>query len=160
MIYLGLPPLVLYSILAVARRFRFQVSGTVVKFGEPMDLTAVLVEELPSLSHGIRGKPLQVVVFGNVDDVIDLVAFAPGQHFLAAKSGVTAKGNLDLRPDFSETLHQQRQNGPRMFRPIQPIDLARTKVADQQLITAEHIQRQIAVVIVVAMEEPAFLIPM
>ena len=38
------------------------------------------------------------------------------------------------------------------------VDFARPKIADQQLITAEHIQRQVTVVIVVTMEEPPFLI--
>jgi hypothetical protein len=38
------------------------------------------------------------------------------------------------------------------------IDIARAQVTDQQVATAEDIERQIAVVIVVAMEETIFLV--
>ena len=38
------------------------------------------------------------------------------------------------------------------------IDIARAQVTDQQVATAEDIERQIAVVIVVAMEEAIFLV--
>jgi len=41
-----------------------------------------------------------------------------------------------------------------------PIDFARSQVTDQQLLTAEDIQRQEAVVIVIAVEKPAFLLAM
>ena len=39
-----------------------------------------------------------------------------------------------------------------------PVDLARAQITDQQPFAAKHIQRQEAVVIVIAVEEAAFLI--
>ena len=41
-----------------------------------------------------------------------------------------------------------------------PVDLARTKISQQWLASAENVQRKEAVVPVVAMEETAFLLAM
>ncbi len=103
----------------------------------------------------IRRKLLQASISGNPDDIINLVAFAPGQHLPTTKTRVPTKHNADLGPALPKSLHQQCENRPGMFGAI---DLAWTQITHQQLIFAENIQWQIAVVIVVTMEETAFLV--
>ena len=82
---------------------------------------------------------------------------APVEHLLAAKAGVTAPDDAHLGPGTPQAFDQQRQNRPRM---LGGVDLRGAQIRYQQLLAAEDIQRQKTVVVVVAMEEAAFLAPM
>ncbi len=57
----------------------------------------------------------------------------------------------------AELFDQQRQDRPGM---LGAVDLAGSQIANQQTLAAEHIQWQETVVVVIAVEEPAFLLAM
>ena len=78
----------------------------------------------------------------------------PAQHLPAAKATVTAEDDPHLWPHLPQSFDQQRQNRPAVFGTI---DVARTKIAHQQLMTAEYIQWQKTVVPVIAVKEATVL---
>ena len=82
-------------------------------------------------------------------------ALAPVQDALAAKARVATEHDANVRPDLAQPLDQQFQDGSRMARPV---DVAGPQVSAQQLLAAEHVQRQVAVAVVVAMEEAPLLL--
>src|SRR5690606_19772949 len=111
-------------------------------------------------SHQFHGRSSgldQAVVAGDANHVIDAIAVAPVEHAVATEAAVSPEDNLSLGPMAADKLHQQRQNRPAM---TGGVDVAGTQVADQQMTTAEDIKRQKAVVVVIAVEETAFLMPM
>ena len=101
---------------------------------------------------GLRQQP---AVLGHADDVMHIVALAPRQQQRAAETGVAAEDDAHARPRLAQPGDQQFQNRRRMQRRVL---LRRTQVGDQQLLAAEHVQRQEAVVVVVGTEVTPFLI--
>ena len=94
----------------------------------------------------------QPLVARQAEEVIDLVlvGFAPGHQFLAAEAGVGAQHDLHLRPALAQLGHDAaRLPRPRRRR----ILVGRPEPRAQQLIAGEDVQRQIAVAVVVAVEE-------
>jgi hypothetical protein len=90
------------------------------------------------------------------EDVVYAVGLAPRHQFLAAEAAVGAQQDprpwpaaADLADNAGHFLH--RSGGA--------IDVRAAQRRRQQVPTAEDVQRQIAIAIVIAMEEPAFLLP-
>ena len=108
------------------------------------------------LRHQPGGGPHQDSVLPDADDVPDPVVLAPAEHPPAAEPGVGAQHDLHLGPALAKRLHQHRQHRPGVLRPV---DAARPQVRHQQVPAAEHVQRQVAVVAVVAVEEALLLSP-
>ena len=73
---------------------------------------------------------------------------------MAAKAAVGAENDLHPRPGPAQALDQQGQYGPGVFGVV---DFAGAQIADQKLLAAENIERQKAVVVVIAVEKAAFL---
>ena len=94
---------------------------------------------------------------GQADDIANIPALAPRQHLVPAEAAVGAQDDPYLRPDLPQPLDQQGQDRPGM---LGAVDVRGPQIADQQLIAAEHIERQKAVMIIIAKEEAAFLAPM
>ena len=86
-----------------------------------------------------------------------VMALAPGQQQTTAEAGVAAKDDAYPGPRLAQPGDQQFQNPRRVQRRIL---LRRTQVGDQQLLTAEDVERQEAIVVVVVAEVPPFLIAM
>ena len=74
---------------------------------------------------------------------------------LVAKARVTPKHDAHLRPGLAQPAHQQFQNRRSM---PGPIDAAGPQGGAQQLLAAEHVQRKIAVAVVVALKEAPLLL--
>lgn len=91
------------------------------------------------------------------DDIANAVPLAPGQDAPAAEAGVAAEDDAHLRPGSAQPLDQKFEDRPRMFGGI---DARRPQVGHPQLFAAEDIQRQEAVVVVVAVKAPPHLIAM
>ena len=78
-------------------------------------------------------------------------SFAPAHQFLAAEAGVGAEHDLHLGPALAQLGHDASD----FFRTARSrILVGRPQPRTQQLVTGEDIQRQIAVAVVVAVEEP------
>src|SRR5215204_6356673 len=91
------------------------------------------------------------------EHIIHALAFAPAHQLVAAESGVAPQDDSHCRPcpsnliDDSFDLHQAS---------CRSIAVGLAKPCAQDMFTAEDVQRQVTVVIVVAVKEPTFLLPM
>ena len=93
---------------------------------------------------------LQPLIARQAEDVIDMVCFAPAHQFFAAEAGVGAQHDLHFGP----ALAQLRHDAAHFFdRARSRILVGRPQPRAQQLVAGEDVQRQIAVAVVVAMEE-------
>jgi hypothetical protein len=79
------------------------------------------------------------------------------QHPPAAKPRVAAHDEVHVWPGLAQPRDQQLQDGPRMMRRA---DVARPQIGDEQLLAAEHIERQEAPVAVITMVMPPLLVAM
>ncbi len=104
-----------------------------------------------------RRKLQKAVVLGQAHEITDAVAFAPGQNPPSAEARIGPEDDFHLGPDGTQPLHQSFQDRPGV---LGRVDLRGPEIADQQLIAAKDVKRQEAIVVIVAMEEPAFLMPM
>ena len=112
-------------------------AGSVLEIGEPAHFMSGGGKARRGLIlQGCR-EPVQALILSQSDDVADLVMITPAQHLPAAKATVTAEDDPHLWPHLRQSFDQQRQNRPAVFGTI---DVARTKIARQQLMTAEYIQ--------------------
>ena len=100
-------------------------------------------------------KLLETGIPPDAHDVVDPVRFAPAKHFPATETAVAPEDDFHIRPALAYPLAQQGEDRPRMLRPIY---FRGAQVGAEQVGAAEDIERQEAVVVVVAMEKPAILI--
>jgi hypothetical protein len=106
--------------------------------------------ETLGLMHLPPDDALQALIAGQPDDVIDAVILAPGQQRLAAEAGIGSEHDFHFGPALAQLPHDARdlldRTGSRIL-------VGRSEAGAQQLITGENIMRQIAVAVVIAMEE-------
>jgi hypothetical protein len=85
------------------------------------------------------------------------LASARAHQFLTAEPRVRSQDGLCMRPGFpnlgDDPLHF-------LEAPSTRVDVRRPQPSTRQLVATENVQRQIAVVVVVAMEKARFLLPM
>lgn len=93
-------------------------------------------------------------MWSQTDDITDVVPVAPPHQTPATEITVASEDNTHVRPDLAKAGDQQLQNRPAV---LGGIALGGPQVRHQQLIAAEDIQRQKAIVIIVPMEESADL---
>src|SRR6201998_4901546 len=93
-------------------------------------------------------------VLGQSEQENDTVVLAPGHQRLASKAGIATQQDAhlgpapaDLRGDPRHLLDAARAG----------VDVGRAAFGGQQMPAAEHVQRQIAVAVVIAVEETLFL---
>ena len=97
----------------------------------------------------------QTLVAGEPEQVVDPVGFAPTHQRLAREARVGPQQDLDPRPTRPDPGDDPRHllEGAR-----RSVDVRAPESGRQQLAAAEHVQRQVAVAVIVAIEEPAFLV--
>jgi hypothetical protein len=101
----------------------------------------------------LGGQPL---VARQPEQIIDPVVLAPRHQRFSCKSTVGAQQNAHARPAGTDAA----DNAPDLVhRARGGVDVRAAQLGCEQMATAEHVQRQIAVTVVVAVEEPAFLVP-
>ena len=95
-------------------------------------------------------------VAGMAEDVVDPVPLAPGHQRIAGEAAVGAQQNLhappagaDLADDALDLL--DRTGGS--------VDVRAPELGREQVPTAEHVERQIAPAVIIAVEEPPLLMP-
>ena len=89
------------------------------------------------------------------EDVVDPVRLAPGHQLVTGKARVRAQQDLHPRPSSANPLDDP---GHLLHRPRRGVDVRGPQPGREQMPAAEHVQRQIAVAAVIAVEEPALLL--
>ena len=84
-----------------------------------------------------------------------VVPVAPTQRQVPAKTAVRVENDLCSWPHVAQPGDQQLEDGGRVLRRI---DVARSQLRGEQLVAAEHIQRQEAVAVIVVVKEPVLLV--
>ena len=98
----------------------------------------------------------QARVAGEAEDEVDPVRLAPGHQRLAGEAAVGAQqdphprpAGADLADDARDLLHGAGRG----------VDVGAAQLGRQQVPAAEDVERQVAVAVVVAVEEAALLVP-
>src|SRR6185295_18528525 len=91
------------------------------------------------------------------EDVVDSLPFAPCHDGVPAESGITAHDDMHTPPLLPYLSHNPLEVFQCSFGWI---DLRASQLSTEQKLSAEDVQRQITIAVVVAVEEPAFLMPM
>src|SRR3954469_10283884 len=119
---------------------------------------------LPVLSASARAAALSVSISarrggvgGQAEDVVHAVGFAPRHQRLAAEAAVGAQQNAHPRPAGADLADDARHF---LHRSGRAVDVGAAQLGRPQVPTAEDVERQVAVAVVIAMEEPAFLLAM
>ena len=128
--------------------------GAVDEFGEAALLEAARLEQAGGLRHLGFCQAHQPGVPGQADDVIHGVALAPAEQPPAAEARIRAHDDARLRPHRAQARDQQLQDAGGMLRRV---DVGRSQIGDQQMVAGEDVERQEAVVVVVAVEEASLL---
>jgi hypothetical protein len=109
-----------------------------------------------SLMHLGADDPAQALVSRQAEQIIDPVCLAPRHQHLAGKTGIGAQQYPypgPARPNLGD------DPGDFLHRPGRSIDVGTAQPGRQQVPAAKDVERQIAVAIVVAVEEPPLLVP-
>ena len=144
-----------HSALAMTRRSRLQLLRVdqLNSLNRRAGLPLVLLSFF-GLDELRRNRPRQTLVLRQAEDVVDTVCFAPRHHSLAGKARIGSQQDTHVRPGLANLPDNA---GDFLHRTGRGVDVRAAQLGCQQLIAAEHIKRQIAVAIVVAVEEAAFL---
>ena len=102
----------------------------------------------------LREPRFQAGVAREPEHVLEAGVLAPAQDVLAAEPGIAAHPDPGPGPASADLRHDPRQF---VHRACRRIDIGRAQPGAQHVLAAGDIQRQIAVVPVVAVEEPALL---
>jgi hypothetical protein len=113
-----------------------------------------LASRLGELGLDFGNQPL---VLCQAKQVIDAVLLAPDDQFVTGKAAISAQQNTYLGPPGRDLAHDPLQF---LDRPRRPVDVRTPQLGSQQVPTAGHVERKIAVAIVVSMKEPTLLMPM
>src|SRR5690606_31963431 len=98
----------------------------------------------------------KALVPGKAEQVIDPVRLAPAHQLIAAEAAVGAQQNARARPAAADLRDDPLDL---LARSCGAIDVRAPQPGRQQVPAAEDVERQIAVAVVVAVKEPAFLVP-
>ena len=90
------------------------------------------------------------------EQVVDAVLLAPGHQRLAREAAVAAQDDPDPRPAGADLADDP---GHLLGGPGRGVDVRAPQLRRQQVAAAEHIERQVAVAVVIAVEEPPLLAP-
>ena len=114
-----------------------------------------LVGEAGGLGQGAGDPGLQAGVARKAKDVIDLVRLAPAHQRVTGEAAVGAQDDLHLGP----ALADQAGDARHLFnRAGGGVDVGLPQLGAEQVLPAEDVERQVAVAIIVAVEEAAFLV--
>ena len=155
--------------MATTRRVRLQLSsawppgwgtgpqpgGQAGEVGEATCGTALCQALLFGHGQAVGDRVDQALVAGEPEQVVDAFGFAPPHELVAGKAGIGPQQNLDPGPARSDLADDPLDFGQGAGRCV---DIRAAKLGRQQVPAAEHVQRQIAVAVIVAVEEAALLV--
>src|SRR5918994_322008 len=168
----GLAPLGRCSALATTRRVRLQLSsawppergwgpvpqpgGKAGEGGKAAGRTATGKALRFGCGQIFGERADQALVAREAEHVVDAVCLAPRHELVAGKPRIRAQQDLHPWPRGPVLAGGA---GALLDRPRRGIDVRAAELGCQQVLAAEHIERQIAVAVVVAVEEAALLMP-
>jgi hypothetical protein len=124
--------------------------------GEAADGTALSQTRQRHRGEIVGDGANQALVARQAEDVIDAVRLAPGHELVAGKARIGTQQDLHPRPTGADLAddasHFILGAGGR-------VDVRAPELGREQVPATEHVQRQIAVAVVIAMEEAALLMP-
>src|SRR4030042_975358 len=132
-------------------------AGSITEFAEETLFLAGLSKLLGGRIHPGTGQLLQHTIADQTNDITDIMLITPSHQSPATQPTIPTKDDLNVRPLPAKPLHQQLQNRPAVQGRI---NIRRPKIRHQQLTGTEHVQRQEAVMIVIAVKETLHLIAM
>jgi hypothetical protein len=91
------------------------------------------------------------------EHIIHSVGFTPAHQLIPAKARVPSQNNPHLRPRCADLRHEALDLCQTAGRGV-AVGLPQART--HKLIAAEDVQRQVAVAVIVAVEEPSFLLAM
>ena len=103
------------------------------------------------LDLGVEARVLR-----QAEQEVDAVVLAPRHQRLAGKARIGAQQDAHLRPAPADLGDDPRHL---LDAAGAGVDVGRAQLGGQQMPAAEHVERQIAVVVVIAVEETPFLMP-
>ncbi len=132
------------------------VQGAIAELGEQAGRLAALAPARPGPLQGRVQAGRQARIARQTEDIIDAIVLAPRHQGLAGEARICAQHDLHCRPAGADlpdnTRHLLQRAGAGVT--IRPPQLCR-----QEMVAAENVERQIAVAIVVTVEEPPLLTP-
>ncbi|MET3524655.1 hypothetical protein ABID25_006526 [Mesorhizobium abyssinicae] len=143
----GLAPCVVHSALATIRRRRDQLNTRAA-------WSLFLDARRASCKAGaIFFSSCSLRVAGKAKDIVDAVGLAPGHQLLPGKAGIGAQDNAHSAPLPADLPHDPLDL---LDRSLAGVDVGTPELCRQQVPAAEDVERQVAVAVAVAVEEPAF----
>src|SRR5664280_376659 len=139
------PPLAAPGVLGRIEEFTEHPGG---RFG--------LLVLLLRLRHLLFDQFLQPRILRQPEDIVHTLALAPRHQLLAAETAVAPQQNLHRRPALANARHHRLQLLHRIGRSV---DIGHPQARAQQMLPAKHVQRQIAVIVVIAVIKAPFLLP-
>ena len=129
--------------------------GLVAQFPEAPGRLARLAAFRASLGQLLADPADQAVVAGQAEQIINPVRLAPCDQLLAAKAAVGAQQDPRPGPAGADLRDKPRDlfAGARCA-----VDIGRSQLGREQVATAEDVERQVAIAVIVAVEEPPFLV--
>ena len=94
-------------------------------------------------------------IAGETEDVVDAAGFAPGHQLVAREAGIRPQQDRDPWPARADLSNDPFDLLPGAGRGV---DVGTPQLGGQQVTAAEDVQRQVAVTVVVAVEEAPFLV--
>jgi len=114
---------------------------------------------LPALkrcrSQFLADRRDKTAVSGKAEDVVHTALFAPGHQRVARKARIGAQHDANIRPALTNL---GDDTGHFLQRAGRAINVGRPQLRRQKLIAAEDVERQVAIAIVIAVEETALLV--
>jgi hypothetical protein len=106
---------------------------------------------------GHRYDGLQACIARHAEHVAHAMALAPAHQALAAEARIAAHDDRHIGPRLAQPRDEQLDERRGV---LGSIDAAAAQIAGEQRIAAEHVQRKVAVMIVVAVELAQLLVAM
>src|SRR5262245_13682709 len=99
----------------------------------------------------------QTRILGQSEEKVHVVRLAPGHHLLSRKAAVSPYENANTRPALADVGNDACHL---LYGTVRRVEARHTQLGSQQMPSAEHVQRQVAITVVIAVIEPPLLLPM
>ena len=146
-----------HSALATTRRWRLQLSrvepGEVPEAARRLTGPAAQLGRLGEFAFDLADQP---AVARQPEQEVDAPAFAPRHQSVAGKAAIGTQQDAHLGPAAADLGDKPRHL---LDRPGRAVDVGRAQFGRQQMPPTEDIERQVAVIVVIAVEEAPLLMP-
>src|SRR5262245_1375950 len=107
--------------------------------------------------HFTRDLCNQTRILGQSEEKVHVVGLAPRHQLLSRKAAVSPYKNANTRPALADVGDDARHL---LYGTVRRVEARYTQLGCQQMPAAEHVQRQVAITVVIAVIEPPLLLAM